>query len=114
MKDRVSWKCNGCAVTVSYPADDAAPEQPGGWAKTRGKWLCLRCRREEVMDEAAAKDGADGWAPRRQALIEFELVRDPAATEVQVAKRAQCSSATVRKVRKALREQGKLSERRPA
>ena len=98
---------------VSYPKGDDAPEQPGGWAKTKGKrskWLCLNCRREEVMDKAAAKDGADTWAPRRQALIEFELKRDPEATEVEVAKRAQCSSATVRKVRKNLREQGKLAK----
>jgi hypothetical protein len=105
---RTSWVCSGCEVTVSYPLENA-PEQPGGWAKSGKKWLCLRCRREEVMDKAAAKDGADGYAPRRQALIEFELKRDPDATEVEVAKRAQCSSATVRKVRREMREAGELA-----
>ena len=61
------------------------------------------------MDLAAAKNGAEGWAPRRQALIEFELRRDPEATEVEVAKRAQCSSATVRKIRRELRAAGQLA-----
>jgi hypothetical protein len=108
MSKRASWTCTNCEVAVSYPADNA-PEHPGGWAKSSGQWLCLRCRREAVMDEAAAKNGAEGWAPRRQALIEFELQRDPEATEVEVAKRAQCSSATVRKIRRALRESGQLA-----
>jgi hypothetical protein len=36
------------------------------------------------------------------------LLRDPEATEVEVAKRAQCSSATVRKIRRAMRESGEL------
>ncbi|MFN2612585.1 MAG: hypothetical protein ABR536_04350 [Solirubrobacterales bacterium] len=104
---RKNWTCAGCDVTVSHPSE-TAPEQPGGWAKTGSTWLCLRCRREEIMDQAAAKNGAEGWAPRRQALIEFELLRDPEATEVEVAKRAQCSSATVRKIRRAMRESGAL------
>jgi len=108
MSKRVSWTCAGCAVDVSYPNDDSAPEQPAGWAKVGRKWLCLNCRREQAMDEAAAKS-ADGYVPRRQALIEFELVRDPEATEVEVAKRAQCSSATVRKVRREMREDGRLA-----
>jgi hypothetical protein len=105
---RNSWTCAGCDVNVSYPSN-ATPEQPAGWAKSGRSWLCLRCRREEVMDQAAAKNGAEGWAPRRQALIEFELRRDPEATEVEVAKRAQCSSATVRKIRRALRDAGELA-----
>jgi len=105
---RNSWTCSGCDVTVSYPSD-STPKQPAGWAKSGRNWLCLRCRREEVMDQAAAKNGAEGWAPRRQALIEFELRRDPEATEVEVAKRAQCSSATVRKIRRALRDAGELA-----
>lgn len=108
MSKRSAWTCDGCEVNVSYPKENA-PEQPAGWAKSGKQWLCLRCRREEVMDQAAAKNGAEGWAPRRQALIEFELRRDPEATEVEVAKRAQCSSATVRKVRKTLRDAGELA-----
>lgn len=107
--DRVSWKCSGCDVTVSYPTENA-PEQPGGWDKISArKWLCLSCRRDRVVQEATDKQGAEGYAPRRQALIEFELKRDPEATEVEVAKRAQCSSATVRKVRRAMRESGELA-----
>lgn len=109
MSDRIKWTCSTCSVTVSHPKD-TAPEQPGGWAKLSArKWLCLGCRRDQVVQEATDKQGAEGYAPRRQALIEFELKRDPEATEVEVAKRAQCSSATVRKVRRAMRDAGELA-----
>lgn len=107
MSDRASWTCANCTVTVSYPKE-SAPEQPGGWAHSEKRWLCLGCRRDEVMDQAAAKNGAEGFVPRRQALIEFELLRDRDATEVEVAKRAHCSSATVRKIRRAMRDSGQL------
>ncbi len=61
-----------------------------------------------MMDKAG--QGPEGWASRRHALIEFELLRDREATEMEIAKRASCSTAVVRKVRAALREAGKLPE----
>ena len=60
------------------------------------------------MDKAG--QGPEGWASRRHALIEFELLRDREATEMEIAKRASCSTAVVRKVRASLREAGKLPE----
>lgn len=100
------WTCQECRVTVSYADGAKAPKRPDGWAKKGGKWLCLRCRREEVMDQAG--QGVEGYASRRHALIEFELLRDREATEMDIAKRASCSTAVVRKVRRSLREAGKL------
>lgn len=100
-----SWRCSGCDMSVSFEAGKA-PKQPDGWSKRGGKWLCLRCRREEVMDKAGS--GPEGWASRRQALIEFELLRDREATEMEIAKRASCSTAVVRKVRASLKAKGKL------
>jgi hypothetical protein len=102
-----SWRCSSCDMSVSFEAGKA-PKRPDGWSKRGGKWLCLRCRREEVMDKAG--QGPEGWASRRHALIEFELLRDREATEMEIAKRASCSTAVVRKVRAALRESGKLPE----
>ncbi len=102
-----SWVCAQCDVNVSYVAGSRPPRRPDGWAKSGGKWLCLRCRRERVMDRAAAAS-AEGWASRREALIEFELLRDTEATEMDIAKIASCSTAVVRKVRRNLRDAGKL------
>jgi hypothetical protein len=93
------WTCQECRVVVRYADGAKAPKRPG-------KWLCLRCRRERVMDKAG--QGVEGYASRRKALIEFELMRDQDQTEMDIAKVASCSTAVVRKVRRSLRDQGKL------
>ena len=103
------WTCKGCEVTVRYGADANAPARPEGWAKRSGRWLCLHCRRELAV-EKATKAGEDGWASRRQALVEFELRRSPNEPDGVIAKRANCSTGHVRKLRMQLHEAGKLSK----
>jgi hypothetical protein len=102
-----SWRCSDCKVSVSFAAD-RAPDQPDGWVKKSNKWVCLRCQRERVMDMAASGQGADGWASRREALMEFELLRTPNESDVVIAKRANCSTGHVRKARQNLKNAGKL------
>jgi hypothetical protein len=102
------WTCVGCEVTVRYGAGADAPARPEGWAKRSGRWLCLHCRREQAVEKATAKSGDDGWASRRQALVEFELRRSPNEPDGVIAKRANCSTGHVRKLRMQLREAGKL------
>jgi hypothetical protein len=105
------WTCGGCGVTVSFPGNETAPRRPEGWAKRGKAWRCLRCRREEAMDEAAeTADASDVKSVRRRALVEFELLRDPEAADIVVARRARCSSAIVAPVRAALRKEGKLPD----
>jgi hypothetical protein len=104
-----SWRCSDCNVSVSFAAE-RAPEQPEGWVKKSKKWVCLRCQRERVMDMAASGQGADGWASRREALMEFELLRTPDESDVVIAKRANCSTGHVRKARKSLVDAGKLKK----
>jgi hypothetical protein len=104
-----SWRCSDCNVSVSFAAD-RAPDQPDGWVKKSKKWVCLRCQRERVMDLAASGQGADGWASRREALMEFELLRTPDESDVVIAKRANCSTGHVRKARKSLVAAGKLKK----
>lgn len=105
------WTCVGCEVTVRYEAGASSPRRPEGWAKRRGSWLCLHCRREDAVERATVGSGADGWASRRQALVEFELNRSPDEPDGVIAKRANCSTGHVRKTRESLVESGKL---RPA
>jgi hypothetical protein len=102
------WTCGGCEVTVRYEAGAASPRRPEGWSKRGGRWLCLHCRRELAVEKATQKSGDDGWASRRQALVEFELRRSPDEPDGVIAKRANCSTGHVRKLRMQLREAGKL------
>ena len=61
------------------------------------------------MDKAATGTTAEQKAHRRRALTEFELRRDPGASDQVIAKRARCTTASVRPVRTALLEQGTLN-----
>ena len=101
------WTCVGCEVTVRYGADADAPARPEGWTKRSGRWMCLHCRREQAVEKATQK-GEDGWASRRQALVEFELRRSPNEPDGVIAKRANCSTGHVRKLRMQLLEAGKI------
>ena len=60
------------------------------------------------MDKASTGTTSEERANRRRALTEFELRRDPDASDQLIAKRARCSTAAVRPVRSALMEQGAL------
>ena len=103
------WTCAGCEVTVRYAAGSKAlPRRPEGWTKRGGDWLCLHCRREKAVEAATIGAGEDGWASRRQALLEFELKRSPEEADGVIAKRANCSTGHVRKVREELESSGKL------
>jgi hypothetical protein len=73
------------------------------------------CRREQVnappargLDPQTIGAKGDGWASRRQALLEFELRRSPEEPDGVIAKRANCSTGHVRKVREELERDGKL------
>lgn len=103
-----SWHCNRCGLTTSFPDDAPKRAKPEGWAKQGKEWRCLRCRREEVMEAAAAKADGDGKAAQRRALTEFELIRDPEASDRDIARRVKCASGLIAPIREALVEEGKL------
>ncbi len=103
----VSWTCVDCGVTASFgPAQ--AKALPDGWMNGKRGWLCLGCRREEVA--AAAEEASElvGGVAGRRALAEFELLRDPDASDGQIARRVHTSPAVIRPVRAELREDGRL------
>jgi len=103
------WTCAGCDVTVRYAAGSKSPpRRPEGWTKAGGQWLCLHCQREKAVEKATIGAKGDGWASRRQALLEFELRRSPEEPDGVIAKRANCSTGHVRKVREELERDGKL------
>jgi len=104
---RKSWTCTDCGVVASYEPPRAGTA-PDGWARRGGDWLCLHCRREEVVAAVTGTTKAELNSERRRALTEFELLRDPSAADIVIARRVRCSSAMVRPVRASLLEAGKL------
>jgi hypothetical protein len=105
------WTCSGCEVTVRYAAGSkSTPRRPEGWTKQGGQWLCLHCQREKAVEKATIGASGDGWASRRQALLEFELRRSPEEPDGVIAKRANCSTGHVRKVREELERGGKVKK----
>jgi len=103
-----SWHCTRCGMTTTFAEGSAKGSKPEGWAKEGGEWRCLRCRREMVMEAAVEATGDDGKAAQRKALTEFELIRDPEATDREVARRVKCPSGLVKPIREELQKAGKL------
>jgi hypothetical protein len=102
-----SWTCVGCRVVSRYQPPRSRPA-PEGWTQGARGWLCLHCRREEVVARATGETKAELNSSRRRALAEFELLRDPEAADIVIARRVRCAAAVVRPIRASLREAGKL------
>jgi hypothetical protein len=103
-----TWICSRCGVTASFAPGSDEPLEPSGWAQTGAEWRCLSCRRLEAVEATGATTAKGAPARRRRALTEFELLRDPAAPDRVIAKRANCPTTTVVSVRAALRVAGRL------
>lgn len=115
------WECSDCGVRVRFDlgaqdslAVTAAPSQPANWVADDGGWHCLRCQREAVLDAVSDEGEGTRAQQRRRALVEFELLREPAATDAEIARRAKCTRAQVGPVRTDLVDSGKLRRRLPA
>src|SRR3954447_24442069 len=72
------WTCAGCEVTVRYAAGSpSTPRRPEGWTKAGGQGALPARPGREGRQEGDHRREGDGWASRRQALLEFELKRSP-------------------------------------
>jgi hypothetical protein len=103
-----SWTCERCGVSVRFRADVDAPLQPNGWLESAEGWHCLGCRRDQELERARAEADADAPPNRRLVMTEFELARDPVASDRLIAKRVRCPTATVAPIRAAMLETGRL------
>lgn len=108
MSESPRWTCVDCAMVASFSAPVPRSAQPSGWRRGARGWLCLDCQREEVRASVPTTNDANGRNKRRRALVEFELRRDPQASDGQIAKRSSTSPAVVRPIRAELRQGGAL------
>ena len=102
-----AWACDRCEMTIRWMEGYERKSLPAGWQRRGGKAHCLACRR------ALAAEAADHKAPagatreeraklRAQALIEFEIRRDPDRPNGEIAKVVRCSVPAVLKARQRL------------
>ena len=116
------WECSDCGVRVTFdlagrrdsPAPAPARSKPDHWVADERGWHCLRCQREAVLNQPTVDGAGTPAQQRRRALVRFELLREPAATDAEVARRAKCTSAQVAPVRSDLVHRGHLRSRAPA
>jgi hypothetical protein len=101
-----SWLCDRCGMTASV----AGGEQialPSGWAEGDEGRFCLICRRERAaeaaLDEAPADASHKARADlRRDAILGFEVSRDPERPNAAIAQACRSSVSAVASVRSRL------------
>ena len=99
--------CERCGVVSRWMPGHERRGPPAGWVKRGTNHYCLSCRRALATEEAdaASPDTAtleERAKIRTQALIEFEIDRDPDRPNGEIAKVVRCSVPAVLKARKRL------------
>lgn len=109
-----SWCCDRCAVTIKWMPGYERKGTPAGWTRRGDKAHCLQCRRAIAAE--AANDTAPAGATREeraklraQALIEFEIRRDPDRPNGEIAKVVRCSVPAVMKARRRIEAEPKAA-----
>lgn len=99
--------CARCEMTTTWIPRDKREKVPANWVVKNGQSYCLACRRELAVDDALDELG-ESEAPaarakiRSQAVVEFEIRRDPDRRDGDIARAARCSVMAVSKARKRL------------
>ena len=98
--------CARCEMTTTWIARNKTDKVPANWITKNGQAYCLACRRELAVDDALSEMGEDAPAVRAkvrsQAVVEFEIRRDPDRRDGDIARAARCSVMAVSKARKRL------------
>jgi hypothetical protein len=100
-----SATCKGCGVSVRWMDGAKHRGLPPTWSKTKSGTFCLLCRREQAGEKAVSKAGdslnrEDRAKVRSEAVIEFEVRRDPSRADGEIAKAVRSSVAAVGRARK--------------
>jgi hypothetical protein len=104
--DAVRWSCARCGVSVGR-IDSKPAAMPDCWTEAGEQIFCLGCSRALAGEAAtdAAPDSSSGEELvriRRNALIKFEIHRDPEAANRTIARACHTSPAAVAAIRDVL------------
>jgi hypothetical protein len=100
---KTKWTCDGCGLTVSY-MDGEQTSLPDSWERSAEGLSCLGCRRDKAAEAAIAAAPEDcpiGLRAeiRRDALIDFEVRRNPDHPDGVIARTCRSSAPAVAKAR---------------
>jgi hypothetical protein len=101
--ESIRWRCARCKVSVGQ-IDGHATSLPANWTLYQESYYCLSCRRaiagETAVESASPGSSHDDLARlRRSAVIEFEIDRQPEATDRTIAQACRTSRSVVGRVR---------------
>jgi hypothetical protein len=97
------WVCTRCEISCGLQSGEQTA-MPNGWVSSEEGDFCLVCRRERAAEEAldAAPDGSSHKARadlRRDAILGFEVTRDPSRPNAQIAQACKSSVSAVASTR---------------
>ena len=100
-------RCARCGVVSRWMPGHERRGPPAGWVRSGDVPHCLSCRRALATEEADANSPEGSTLEERakirtQALIEFEIDRDPDRPNGEIAKVVRCSVPAVLKARRRL------------
>ncbi len=98
------WTCDRCGVTATRMPGHESPARPANWSEDGDEVFCLGCRRA-LAGEAGLTDiplnasNADRAKARRDALVEFEVERNPGRSNGEIARAIRTTVTAVHKAR---------------
>jgi hypothetical protein len=101
-----SWLCDRCGMTASLQSGEQT-SLPKGWISSEEGDFCLVCRRERAA-EAALESAPDASSHkvradlRRDAILGFEVTRDPERPNAAIAQACRSSVSAVASIRRRL------------
>lgn len=102
--DSIRWTCSRCAVSVGR-IDGEVVAMPSSWTEAGEELFCLGCSRALAGD--AARESAPAGTSRddlvrirRNALVAFEIQRDPEAPNRTIARACHTSALAVAAIRR--------------
>ena len=100
------WACDRCGVSISQMTGEHT-ELPENWVSSDEGQFCLNCRRERAGEAALASipddaSHAERAQLRRNALLEFEVQRDPDRTNGEIARACRATAPAIAETRRRL------------
>jgi hypothetical protein len=102
-KAAICWTCGYCSVKVRWMSGHEHRGLPANWIEDHEGPVCLACRRGLAADAAVSGTSdlslQERTRRRSAGVIEFEVRRDPARSNAEIAHAVHTSVVAVQKTR---------------